>query len=330
MSGCLTVFDVFHPVDCPCCKDGPAIPRHCHSFGCPHCEWRKGARKFRDWIPVVKAMERPRTITLTTLSLESIGESDVDLLKADFRRLRQRALFKAYIDGGLYALECPHSTQLKKCPRCSSPRSQLEVHHDHRGVTCSNCRYSSRGWHPHIHIIFEGAFFPWRELGRAWSEINCRSFPRERKPWRCLDKECGHVHWDGQDRPDCEKCGNHTRIIWIERADEGMVEDVCKYPIKVGALVKHPPLLREFVAAFSGKRLSDSFGSCRKALKAHKDARAKKDFACDHGFKHERIGKTSRFSDYYLDVKDSEWRATPAAVERLLNNSASPFVFDTS
>jgi len=87
-------------------------------------------------------------------------------------------------------------------------------------------------WHPHLHVIAEGAFIDQKELSRAWHRIT----------------------------------GDST-IVDIKRVDsvERAASYVAKYVTKPAdaSVFANTELLDEFVCAIAGRRLCSTFGSWR-------------------------------------------------------------------
>ncbi|GAI50004.1 unnamed protein product, partial [marine sediment metagenome] len=72
----------------------------------------------------------------------------IDKLYKSFRELRRRTDFKKAVTGGVWFFQIKKS----KTDGC---------------------------WHPHIHAVVTGDFFPRRRLSRIWCEITCGSLVTE-------------------------------------------------------------------------------------------------------------------------------------------------------
>ena len=84
-----------------------------------------------------------------------------------------------------------------------------------------------RTWHPHLNVLFEGEYFPFAELNRAW-----------------------HKATDGR-----------GRTTHIQKANEGTVYELIKYTTEIPDLLGDPAVLDEFLSAVYGSRLVRSYGT---------------------------------------------------------------------
>ena len=110
---------------------------HCDDRACAPCAGHR-TRRVRERFDRVSGDGRLRFITLTQAAIP--GESLADArkrLRGSERRLRQRAVWKAHVDGALRAEETTWT--------------------DERGA-----------WHVHFHCIYVGRFWPQSELKEAW------------------------------------------------------------------------------------------------------------------------------------------------------------------
>lgn len=111
-------------------------PANCHDRLCTPCNTHR-TMLLKTNAAASLRRERHRFVTLTLRHSESPLSDQLDHLYASFRRLRQRALWKRNVTGGLAMLEL-----------------QYNVH--------------THTWHAHLHILCTGHYFPQDELSRAW------------------------------------------------------------------------------------------------------------------------------------------------------------------
>lgn len=98
-----------------------------------------------DWL---SKQEYPKLMTLTLLHTKDSLNSQIDKLYKCFRELRRRKEFAAAVTGGVWFFQIKKS----KTDGC---------------------------WHPHIHAVITGDFFPRRRLSRIWYEITNGSMVTE-------------------------------------------------------------------------------------------------------------------------------------------------------
>jgi hypothetical protein len=78
---------------------------------------------------------------LLTLSIENQNDlkTQVVLLQKSFRRLRQRSVWKAHVDGGATVIEV---------------------------------KRGDGGWHAHLHVLLEARYFAWSTLKANWEAVS--------------------------------------------------------------------------------------------------------------------------------------------------------------
>ncbi len=116
----------------------------CKNRWCLPCAREKARRLWRQ----ITAYCEGRAVRLITLTIRHQAQPlrvQVDWLLQSFAKLRKRRLWKDNITGGI---------------------AVLEVHHN-GGRT---------GWHPHLHILAEGAFINQRDLAVAWHTCTTTSY----------------------------------------------------------------------------------------------------------------------------------------------------------
>lgn len=250
------------------CRRWTVQPSSCHVRTCPDCESQRQARAVDIYAKVAaERMTDPRFLTLTVRNVPR-GE-----LGPAIRRLRRRVaqlLRRGLVAGGRcrHRRSCGAVRHVAKngrpelCGRARAEHAGDRLGHDWR----SRCEARdpehghepSRGglvalevtfneatgtWHPHAHLLVDGAFLPWAELRAAWLEITA---------------------------PDP---GGSSWIVDVRRirgrdAPGGMqaaVREVVKYATKPSReLLASPDLggiLAELLVALRGQRLVSAWGS---------------------------------------------------------------------
>lgn len=122
--------------------DRPSVYRivraTCRSKWCPRCAERR-AHIIQANLQNHLQGRTVRTITLTLRHTDEPLATQVDRLLRSFRRLRSTSTWKKYVHGGAYFLE-------------------LTVNQ------------STEQWHPHLHLIVDGVYFPHTDLAAAWEK----------------------------------------------------------------------------------------------------------------------------------------------------------------
>lgn len=86
-----------------------------------------------------------RMITLTALNYGGSLRDQIDKLKKDFRRLRQRKSWKQHVYWGVAVIEVTRN-------------------------------HATRTWHAHIHAIYAGEYYPHDELSSEWHKVTGDSY----------------------------------------------------------------------------------------------------------------------------------------------------------
>ena len=125
------------------CDDGkPSVHlARCRDRLCPLCSEARSRESSYRIQSIVKQMDAPRFMTLTVPSSSLNLRVQLDRLMVSFRELRSSDSWKHYVDGGVWSLELTFN-----------------------GATDQ--------WHPHIHVIFDGRYFPQPTLKALWSQIH--------------------------------------------------------------------------------------------------------------------------------------------------------------
>jgi len=157
------------------------------------------AQRLRD---LAKDVRLPRLVTLTLRSSSAPLGQQIARLRACWKRIKGRKFWKTHVVGGAFVIECTYNT-------------------------------STDQWHPHAHIICEGAYMPQVKLAALWEEITADS--------AIVDVRAAH----GKD---------------------AVARYVAKYVTKANAVPDAPASrICEWAAAIHGLRLYQPFGSWHNA-----------------------------------------------------------------
>lgn len=116
----------------------------CHDRFCLPCA-NERSRAIAASVLEIAANKQLRFLTLTVKSADEPLSEVLDKLYGAFQSFRRRKLWRTKVDGGCAFLEIKRS--------------------------CQNTR-----WHPHLHILIEGRYFPYQKLKAAWYAITGDSF----------------------------------------------------------------------------------------------------------------------------------------------------------
>lgn len=165
---------------------------------CPTCAARRAIQLRKQIARLIDLMPRPRTIVLTTRSSNEPLGVQLSNLRTWYQKLRRHPDWKARVKGGLATLEITNNRDT--------------------GM-----------YHPHLHIIYTGEFFPVAVLRNAWHEIT------------------GHSH-----------------VVWIEdvKSASNAAAELAKYIAKPGRLTQWPDeIIVDYATATSGRRFFSTFGT---------------------------------------------------------------------
>jgi len=171
----------------------------CRQRLCPMCGKLRSTDVSRKLKLLVATMKDPRHLILTVKSTPLPLRVQLDNLRSSLSKLRRSTPWKTAVDGGVYVIECTHNTNT--------------------GL-----------WHPHLHVLYDGRFFPVKQLQRLWHDIT-----------------------------------NGSEIVWLRRVDDGnaAANELSKYVSKPAHLHElADPLIREYHAATRGTRMLQAFGNC--------------------------------------------------------------------
>lgn len=116
----------------------------CKSRVCPRCAEHRVHALRSKLMESMKLLDDPRLMTFTLRSSEDDLTNQIDHLVQSFRRLRQTFAWKARCKYGWYFIE----------------------------IT-----YNSRNdtWHPHLHVVADGIYFPQKTLSLTWEKCSVGS-----------------------------------------------------------------------------------------------------------------------------------------------------------
>jgi len=234
MGRCQEEFLAFVSPVCGCVKVAPVS---CGISFCPDCGLRRRVRLQEKVRKSFSLMKNPRFLTLTVKNMDRLSGDVLSELKKTFGKLRRTKRWLRYVQGGEYVLEIPWT--------------------------------KAKGWHPHIHVLFDGRYYPQDELAEDW-----------------------------------KKAGGGD-VVDVRKADQGSAAELCKYISKGHAFVSDPRAVRELFAATSGKRLAGSFGCAFKWNREIVRGYKKEPFYCEHGGGWEYACGLGLL-DVFLE--DGEWR----------------------
>jgi len=171
----------------------------CKARCCGFCAGARTNKTAAQLQELIEAMTRPRTIILTVKSSPTPLREQLAFLRKTLARLRRSKLWKANVHGGAYVIEITRNAETAL-------------------------------WHPHVHIIYEGNFLPFKQLRAEWHRIT-----------------------------------GHSEIVWIAEVAgaKSMAAELSKYLGKPARLDTWPNFaLLEYIRAIRGARLLQTFGKC--------------------------------------------------------------------
>lgn len=130
----------FKTLHCTGCGDSLRVQLGCGDRTCHECRRKWFGFHFNVLVDCVNSWKNVYFLTLTIKNIPEIGRSDIKDLRKWFRELLAR--FPQIADG-FYVIQATN-----------------------RG----------KGWHPHLHALYDGVFIPKEDLSKAWAEITGGSF----------------------------------------------------------------------------------------------------------------------------------------------------------
>lgn len=179
----------------------------CKSRLCPFCGHGRSNHVAQQIEHRMNKMGHPRLIVLTVKSLDLPLRDQIHQLRTWFRALRATRVWRDKVASGLYTIETTRNAETAL-------------------------------WHPHINVLYNGDYFPFRALQHAWHQITKAS-----------------------------------KVVWISevRDKHGAAWELAKYAGKPQDSKAWPvEALREYASAIHGARLIHEFGD--RQTKAIEDA----------------------------------------------------------
>lgn len=176
----------------------PWISR-CHVRDCPYCARSRTGRVAAQLLAVLHTMKAPRVFVLTVKSVDRPLADQLRALRHAFAKVRRRAMWKKLVTGGAYTVE----------------------------ITLN---LDTLLWHPHLHIIWHGTYFPQKLLRNLWHEAT-----------------------------------GGAEIVWVEavRDYHDAARELTKYIGAPQDVMKWPAAkIRDYARAVNGARMVQCFGDC--------------------------------------------------------------------
>ena len=114
--------------------------QRCKSRICPRCSQIRARQLAGRVSDLVREMESPRFLTLTVRSNDQSLQEQLRFLRRRFAVMRRSELWAYHVRGGVYTIEITFNSQTQQ-------------------------------WHPHLHAIVDGTYFPHSELLHLWQHI---------------------------------------------------------------------------------------------------------------------------------------------------------------
>jgi len=171
----------------------------CHVRLCPFCGRFRAGLVAEQLLAILRQMTHPRVIVLTVKGVTTPLHEQLRQLRRDFAKLRRTKMWRQLVAGGAYTL---HITR--------NPKTAL--------------------WHPHLHILADGDYFPVKLLRKLWHDAT-----------------------------------GSAEIVWIEkiRDYQGAVRDLTRYIGSPPDIKELPPAsIRDYAFATNGTRMVQTFGNC--------------------------------------------------------------------
>lgn len=115
------------------------VAGRCNHRACPLCGPLRAAELQRGVLRATAKMDQMRFLTLTIVSTDDPLAKRIDHLRQSFSRLRRQKAWKNHVKGGVVTVEVTWN-----------PRTQQ--------------------WHPHLHMLIDGTYFPSKAIKAAWQE----------------------------------------------------------------------------------------------------------------------------------------------------------------
>lgn len=112
----------------------------CRDRLCPFCSIARAHESGARVEALLRTMDSPRFMTLTVPHCDDDLRVQLDRIMVQLRELRKTSAWRRYVLGGVWSLEITYNR-------------------------------TTGQWHPHVHIVFDGSYFPQPELKQEWSRI---------------------------------------------------------------------------------------------------------------------------------------------------------------
>ena len=179
----------------------------CRDRMCPLCSRARSRESGHRVHDICKKMDDPRFLTLTMPHSSDSLAAQLDRVMSTFRELRKTDAWCKYVTGGVWSLEVTYNVNKQE-------------------------------WHPHIHVLIDGDYFPQPEIKAEWSKIH---------------------------RQEC--------IVDVRRpgSRRDAARYIAKYVSKGVELTTWPwDVVREYAKAIKRRRTIHTFGHCH-GMKAESD-----------------------------------------------------------
>lgn len=167
----------------------------CNVRLCPHDQRKRSLRLAARWEKLLIGHDNLRYVVFSERNSENLHEGIQSLYRA-WRSLRSSTLWKASALGCIVALEVTYNREEKT-------------------------------WHPHLNVLFEGAYVPFEALRQEWSKAT----------------------------------RHRGTTAFIRAADAGTIRELLKYVTKLSDFVDHPDAVDTFLLAVARRRFIRTYGS---------------------------------------------------------------------
>ena len=136
--------------------------KRCHLRWCPMCS---RTDRFATTMAVKEkliSVQSPRFITLTLKHSSNNLADQIDHLYDAFRRLKRQKSFKEHVHGGVWFFQIKWIEE-------------------------------SEEWHPHLHILWEGKYYPHDQLSRDWNKASSGSWIVDIRMVKDVEKSAKYV-----------------------------------------------------------------------------------------------------------------------------------------
>lgn len=147
------------------------VSNACRTRGCPFCAQARAMSIMHNVGPWLKKAERPKHIILTLLHSDRPLSDQIDHIFDAFRRLRVSKRWKKYILGGIWFVQVTFNEKEQQ-------------------------------WHPHLHVLAEGDYYPrlllsrdWRAASRTSRNVFIRQIQDTRKATRDAGRYVARPGW---------------------------------------------------------------------------------------------------------------------------------------